>query len=65
MNRLRDALALISDRQGWARVDEVRRACGAMAVDGVLSKGYAVVDLGDDTLQLTEAGVRALKDLRA
>ena len=64
MSAFTEGLQLVSDRQGWAKVDEVRRAHGAMVVDALLSKGYVVIDPGDDTLQLTPAGARAAKDLR-
>ncbi len=56
-------LAAIRDGQGWAKRQDVVRASGPMAVDGLLSKGLAKVDPSDDTLQLTEAGVRACEDL--
>ena len=64
MSRFTEGLQLVSDRQGWAKVEEVRRAYGSMVVDALLSKGYAVIDPGDDTMQLTQAGARAAKDLR-
>jgi hypothetical protein len=64
MDAFGEALRQVSAKQGWAKVDEVRRAHGSMVVDALLSKGYAVIDPADDTLQLTEVGALAAKDLR-
>jgi hypothetical protein len=64
VSRFTEGLQLVADRRGWAQVEEVKRAHGAMVVDGMLSKGYAAIDSGDDTIHLTPAGVAALKDLR-
>lgn len=65
MSALHAALADVAERQGWLKREDAVKRHGPQAIDGLLSHDFARIDHADDTLVLTEAGLRAHKAVRS